>query len=431
MYALIDCNNFFASCERVFRPDLHNQAIIVLSNNDGCVIARSNEAKALSIAMGEPYFKIRGLCQQHQVQVFSSNYCLYGDLSGRIMSIIEEMWPDNEIYSIDEAFLDLSKMPPVRIEPFCTTLHHAILKQVGIPTSIGIGKTKTLAKAANYLAKKVFQKPVFSITPQPGEHEKSKNGTPTPHWLKHIPIAEVWGVGRQWAPRLQALQIKTAADLADYDYLHIKKCFNITLMRTALELKGIICQSLSPDAPRKSIVSSRSFGLLQTEYAALAEAISSHCHLAYEKLREQHLLAQHMSIFIRSHRFRTDLPQYQQSIAYQLPFPTDDLRYLTHISKYCLQKIFKSGIAYHKVGVMFTQLLDTRLEQQIPLSFFEHPSYLKNSTGLLTVLDAINKKYGRGTLCLAAEGFEKTWSMKRNMKSPHYTTQWDEIPRVK
>lgn len=417
MYALIDCNNFFASCERVFRPDLSNKPIVVLSNNDGCVIARSNEAKALGIQMGEPYFKVKGLCSQYHVNVFSSNYSLYGDLSFRVMSIIEDSWPTVEIYSIDEAFLDLKNLPFDKLAPFCEQLQKKILKSTGIPTSIGIGKTKTLAKAANFIAKKKLKTPVFNL------------GSTNHYWLKQIPVSDVWGVGRQWSVKLIGMNIKTAADLATVNALLIKKQFNVTLMRTAMELQGMICHQISPFEKRKSIVSSRSFGHLQTECTALAEAISSHCLLAYEKLREQQLMTQHLGVFVRSNRFRADLPQYNNAIDFKLPYPTDDLRYLTQVAKFCLGKIFKSGIAYQKVGVTLNQLID-KSNQPINLCLFEEPKPFQNNEKFLEVFDAVNRKYGRGTLCLAAKGFQKTWAMKRGMKSPNYTTQWHELPYV-
>ena len=417
MFALIDCNNFFASCERVFRPDLRNKPIVVLSNNDGCVIARSNEAKALGIAMGEPYFKVKGLCQQNHVEVFSSNYCLYGDLSYRVMSIIEESWPEVEIYSIDEAFLDLTSMPNLACDSFCKTLQARVLKETGIPTSIGIGSTKTLAKAANHIAKKILKNPVVNITPLPL------------FWLRQIPVNDVWGIGKQWSSKLMAMNIKTAADLVNVNPTLLKNKFNVMLMRTALELRGIPCHTLVVDEPRKSIVASRSFGCLQTEYEALAEAISSHCARAYEKLREQNLITHNLGVFVRSNRFRGDLPQYNNAIDFKLVHPTDDLRYLTQVAKYCLKKLFKPGIHYQKVGVQLNNL-SSKQGQQINLSLFDEPTLFQNSDNFMAVFDAINKKYGRNTLCLAAEGLQKPWAMKRELKSPSYTTQWTELPVV-
>ena len=226
MYALIDCNNFYASCERLFRPDLHDKPIVVLSNNDGCVIARSNEAKACGIAMGAPYFKIQALCKQYKIYVFSSNYVLYGDLSNRVMSIIEEAWTEMDQYSIDEAFLDLRSMPPELHDVFCSDLQKLILKSTGIPTSIGIGPTRTLAKLANHICKKELKIPVFNINQQRA-------------WLSRINIGDVWGVGAQWKKKLNAQNIQTAGDLAALSPSDVKLQFNMPLMHTGLELQGI------------------------------------------------------------------------------------------------------------------------------------------------------------------------------------------------
>ena len=287
MFALVDCNNFYASCERLFRPDLLNKPIIVLSGNDGCVIARSNEAKALGIIMGEPYFKVKALCKQHQVHVFSSNFALYGDLSHRVMATIEQEWPHVELYSIDEAFLDLSSIPAHLHDSFCTALQKKILKNTGIPTSIGIGQTKTLAKIANHMCKKIMKTAIFNIN---GQQD----------WLKKIAIHEVWGVGRKSSKKLVDVGIHTAFDLSVTNIQILKKRFNIMMMRIALELRGIPCGDLGRDEVRQSILSSKSFGSLQTKYACVAEALSSHCARAVEKLREQHSLVKRMSVFVRT-----------------------------------------------------------------------------------------------------------------------------------
>ena len=416
MFALIDCNNFYASCERVFRPDLRTEPIVVLSNNDGCVIARSNEAKALGIAMGEPYFKIKALCKQHHVHIFSSNYTLYGDMSYRVMCTIEDAWTDVSIYSIDEAFLDLSTMPISVHNTFCHELQQRVLKETGIPTSIGIGKTKTLAKIANFIAKKELKVPVVNISDKQA-------------WLAKIDVGEVWGVGQSWHKKLLLSGIYTAADLANANPRLIKDAFNVTLMRTAMELKGIPCANIKETEKKQSIVSSRSFSRLQTEYGSLAEAISSHCRRAYEKMRQLELQAQHISVFVQSNRFREDLPRYQNAIDFKLVHATDDLRYLTLVAKFCLKKIYKKGIHYQKVGVLMSHLTDKKVRQ---MDFFNQPSddMLAKTEQIMTVFDAINQKFGRHTLCLAAEGYIKPWSMKQLMKSPSYTTQWGDLPVV-
>ncbi|MCW8472340.1 Y-family DNA polymerase [Fluoribacter gormanii] len=418
MFALVDCNNFYASCERLFRPDLKDVPIVVLSNNDGCCIARSNEAKALGIAMGEPYFKIKSLCKQHGVHAFSSNYTLYGNISHRVMCTIEESWPHLEIYSIDEAFLDLSSLPSAFHDSFCEQLQKKILKHTGIPTSIGIGPTKTLAKVANHLCKKVFKIPVFNIT---SNREQL---------LKQIAVGDVWGVGRQWENKLIAKGLHTAYDLAMTNPHLLKKSFNVVLMRTALELQGIACGGLEEAEPKQSIMSSKSFGQMQTRFSSVAESVSSHCARAVEKMRNQQLVAQRMVVFVHTNRFREDLAQHFQSIEFKLINPTDDLRLITKIAKRCLQHIFKPGYFYKKAGV---SLLDLIPKDPRQLDMFHQLSdeQLNHTEQLMRVFEQINQKYGRSTIRLAAEGYSKPWAMRAELKSPAYTTRWSEVPQVR
>ncbi|MBA2649527.1 MAG: Y-family DNA polymerase [Legionella sp.] len=416
MYALIDCNSFYASCERVFRPDLRTTPVVVLSNNDGCVIALTPEAKALGIKMGVPYFEVKALCKQLGIQAFSSNYTLYGDLSERVMSTIEDTWPHTEIYSIDEAFLDLRSLPSQDLTNFTWGLQRKVLKNTGIPTSIGVGPTKTLAKIANHVAKKKLKIPVFNVT-----HEL--------HWLGLIDVGDVWGVGRQWTKKLNALGIFTAADLANMDFALIKKRFNVVLQRTAMELKGIPCLGLEIDEPKKSIVSSCSFGVMQTDFDMLSRGISHHCSTAWSKMRKQELITQHLSVFLRSNRFRDDLKQYNPSIGFKIVNPTDDIRKLTRLAKFALKKIYRPGIHYSKSGVMFADLINKQYRQ---MDLFNQPSDedLAHTAVVMDTLDLINKKYGARTVRLAAEGFNKSWSMKRQLKTPNYTTQWSDLPTV-
>ena len=414
MFALVDCNNFYASCERLFRPDLQNVPIVVLSNNDGCVIARSNEAKAIGVKMGEPFFGVKALCKQYGVQIFSSNYTLYGDLSDRVMSVIEEAWDNTEIYSIDEAFLDLSALPAQEVTSFCETLQKKILKHVGIPTSIGIGPTKTLAKAANHVAKKELKIPVFNITHQM-------------QWLLQMAAGDIWGVGRQWQKKLMNIGVYTAADLKALDHAFVKTKFNVVLQRTVLELKGRPCLQLEIEEPKQSIMSSRSFGTMQTELSALEQSISYHIATAWTKMRAQGLTTQHLSVFIRSNPHRNDLKQYSNSIGFRLVNPTDDICYLTKAAKFCLKKIYRPGIQYKKCGVLLADLRD-KSHQQIDLFHQPTDESLAKNEKLMSVMDAINKKYDRNTIRLASEGFKKSWSMKRELKTPNYTTQWSELP---
>lgn len=420
MFALIDCNNFYASCERLFRPDLRTSPIVVLSNNDGCVIARSNESKALGIAMGAPFFQIKELCRKHQIVAFSSNYTLYGDLSQRVMATIEQEWPHCEVYSIDEAFLDLSSLPAQYIDSFCTHLQQKILKEVGIPVSIGIGPTKTLAKAANYLCKKVLKTPVFYLSPE----VRSR-------WLSKIDVGEVWGIGRKWAAKLMKSGIHTALDLATADAHHLKKQYNVVLMRTALELGGLSCGGLSEEvALKQSIMSSKSFGVMQNQFADVACSVSSHCARAVEKLRAQHLVAQRMLVFVHTNRFREDLAQHCQSIEIKFINPTDDVRIITKYAKRCLKRIYKSGYWYKKAGVCLEELIPKGLRQ---MDMFHQPSdaQLEKTEHLMGVLERINHKFGRHTLRLAAEGYAKPWAMRSELKSPAYTTRFSELPSAR
>jgi DNA polymerase V len=417
MYALIDCNNFYASCERLFRPDLANKPIIVLSNNDGCVIARSNEAKALGFKMGDPYFQVRGLCKQHKVHVFSSNYTLYGDISHRVMSVILDSWTDVEVYSIDEAFIDLTSLAPSLHDSFCTLLQKSILKITGIPTSIGIGPTKTLAKIANHICKRELKIPVFNVTNQRG-------------WLKKIAVGDVWGIGRQWNKKLVHQGIYTANDLAQMNTHLLKKQFNVVLMRTAMELQGIPCAGLEAEEPKQSIMSSKSFGAMQTDFDSIAAAVSSHCVRAWEKLRRQDLVAQNLYVFVQTNRFRDDLPQYCKSIQFKLVNPTDDLTLITKIAKLCFKKLYREGYQYKKVGLCLENLIPKNPRQ---LDIFHQPTdeTLAKKELLMTVFGTINQKYGRQTIRLAAEGYAKPWAMKAQLKSPAYTTRWSELPVVK
>lgn len=418
MYALIDCNNFYASCERLFRPDLHNKPIIVLSNNDGCVIARSNEAKELGIKMGEPYFKIQWLCNKHKVHVFSSNFPLYGDLSARVMSIIQESWQDTEIYSIDEAFLNLHTLPSHQHTSFCERLQQSILKNTGIPTSIGLGSTKTLAKISNHICKKELKIPVFNI------HDQID-------WLKKIAVSDVWGVGRQWQKKLTVQGIHTAHDLANANLQNYKNQWNVMLCRTAMELRGISCIEHTQQH-KQQILSSKSFSNMQTNYEPIAQALSQHCARAYEKLREQSLTTKYLSVFIQTNRHRHDLPDYNPSIDLKLIHSTDDIRVITSQAKKCLLNIFKPGFHYKKIGICLSQLSPkNKTNQQYDLFDNIPEDSLNNTEQLMSVFDEINQKFGRHTLKLASVGIDQPWGTRSAMCSPSYTTQWSDLPIVK
>ena len=416
MFALIDCNNFYASCERLFRPDLRHTQIVVLSNNDGCVIARSNEAKELGIKMGEPFFQIKALIKKHHIEAFSSNYTLYGDLSQRVMTTIEQSWPDVEIYSIDEAFLDISSLPKKDHDFFCLQLQQKILRCTGIPTSIGIGPSKTLAKAANFIAKRKLKTPVFNIS-----EERC--------WLAQIEVGDIWGIGRQWAAKLIGQGIKTAADLSSLNPHQIKKQYNVVLMRTVMELKGIPCSGLEDAQAKQSIMSSKSFGQMQTGFSDLAQAISSHAARACEKARHQGLVAKRVYVFVRSNPFREDLKQYVKSIEYRMVNPSNDTRIITQVAKRCLKKLYKNGIYYKKVGVMLEDLIPSNPRQHDMFNPISEET-VKQSEQLMSVFDKINARFGRHSVRLAAEGYSEMWKMRSEMRSPCYTTRWSELPIV-
>ncbi len=411
MFALVDCNNFYASCERLFRPDLYHQPIVVLSNNDGCVIARSNETKALGIGMGEPFFKIKALCTQHRIHVFSSNHTLYNDLSARVMAVIQAEWEETEIYSIDEAFLDLHSMPDHLIEAFCWDLQKKILQITGIPTSIGIGPTKTLAKAANFIAKKKLKTPVFSIVNQA-------------FWLKELAVGEIWGIGRHGQQKLVDLGIHTAFELIHWDAHALKTHFNVCLQRTVAELQGQSCVDLVVLEQSKSILSSRSFGTVQTTYSALREAVSYHCGIAWEKLRHQHLKVKRLSVFVYTGPYRET-----NTVSMTLPMNTDDIRIITRYAEFCLKKLYQAGSCYKKCGVLLTDLEDKQVLQYDLFTETSEASLIQTEK-TMKVIEAINHKYQSKTVYLAAEGVTKKWSMKRNRMTPCYTTKWTDLALV-
>ena len=414
MFALVDANNFYASCERLFRPDLKDQPIIVLSNNDGCVVARSNEAKALGIPMAIPYFQARSLCQTQGVNVFSSNYPLYADLSNRVMQLLEASCPDIEIYSIDEAFLQLSPLPQNHL-PWATTCQQTVLRSTGIPVSIGIGKTKTLAKIANHIAKKILRQPVFQLD-QPER------------WLTYIAVEDVWGIGRRWGKKLRGLGIMNAQQLANSPFNFLRKQFNIVVARTAQELNGLSCLQLDPiPAPKKNIVSSKSFGHKQYDQTIIAEALSNHCARACEKLRQQNSLARYLAVSIRTNRFEQK-NQYQTYMGMMLPDPSDDTRLMIHYAKKMLQQIYRSGFAYHKAGIMLGDICPNDFKQQaLWLNKTSPPS-----SALMQTLDQINQRFGRNHLRIAAMGHKVgSWQMQANTRSPAYTTRWHDLCKVR
>lgn len=419
MFALVDVNSFYASCEAVFRPDLHGKPIVVLSNNDGCVIARSAEAKKLGVTMGAPYFKQRRLFEQHGVHVFSSNYSLYGDMSQRVMLLLEAMVPRVEVYSIDEAFMDLRGVSHCHnLETFGHEVREQIKRGTHLAVGIGIAPTKTLAKLANHAAKQ---------WPQTTGVVDLSNKLRQRKLMALIPVEEVWGVGRQISKSLRTQGIDTALKLAEMDLAYVRRNYTVVLERTVRELRGESCLNIEDAASAKQqIVCSRSFGERITEYQDLKEAICSYAERAAEKLRGERQFCKHVSTFIKTSPFAAHELHYNNLASARLEIPTNDTRDIIKHALICLDHIWKPDKRYQKGGVMLGDFYDHGISQ---LNLFDECSPKPNSEALMKVLDEINNK-GRGKIWFAGQGIKRDWQMKRNMLSPAYTTRFSELPIV-
>lgn len=419
MYALADCNNFYASCERVFDPSLIGRPVVVLSNNDGCVIARSNEAKALGIKMGEPAFKIKELIEKANVAVFSSNYTLYGDMSQRVMNTLASFTPDIEIYSIDEAFLGLHGFSYVDLMDYARHIRKTTMRNTGIPISLGLAPTKTLAKVANHIAKKQPQhQGVYMIA----------NDQQRVDALKGFEIGEVWGIGRQYSKFLARYGVNTAYDFTRMPAGWVRQHMSVVGLRTQKELLGIPCIDLEHAAPpKKAIATTRSFGEMQTDLGYLSEAVASFAASCAQKLRKQQSVAQVVMVFAHTNYFRDDLPQYSASKTITLPVPTSSTMELIHYALIGLKSIFKPGFRYKKAGVIVTGI---STNQHIQTSLFDSIDREKHSK-LMVVVDKLNDKYGRHTVKVAAQGAGRKWKLRQERISPMYTTRWDDIITVK
>ncbi len=418
LFALIDCNNFYVSCERVFNPSLRNKPVVVLSNNDGCVVALSQEAKAIGISRGIPIFTVDAMVKSHDVQVLSSNYALYGDMSQRVMSILSGFSPDIEIYSIDECFLSLSGFQG-DMEVYGQHIRHVVQQWTGIPVSIGIGQTKTLAKLANHIAKK-YEKcnNVFSLT------EEGVRDT----WLRTVHIEDVWGIGFRSAPKLRAHGIRTAEDLKNSQDGWIRSHLGgVTGLRTVWELRGYSCIAMETTRlGKKEIVASRSFGTPVDSLTDMEEAVASYVVRAAARMRGHKLYATSLHVFIMTNRFKND-PQYSNSCCIILPEPTAYSPELIAYAHALLKKIFKPGFRYKKAGVMLAGLIP---EATVSPQLFSLRDRVKEKS-VMSLLDSINTKYGMGMLSYAGEGFEQQWRMKRAKMSKRSTTSWGEIPLIK
>lgn len=421
MFALCDVNSFYASCETVFRPDLKGRPVVVLSNNDGCVIARSAEAKPF-VKMGEPYFKQKDLFRRHGVVCFSSNYELYADMSNRVMTTLEEMSPRCEIYSIDELFCDLTGVRNCRdLTEFGREIRATVLQRTHLTVGVGIAQTKTLAKLANHAAKR-WQRQTGGVVDLSNVDRQRK-------LMAALSVEEVWGVGRRITKSLESLGIKTVLQLADTDIRFIRKHFNVVLERTVRELRGEQCLELEEFAPvKQDIICSRSFGDRITAYEDMRQAICSHATRAAEKLRNEHQYCRFISAFVKTSPFAHNEPYYGNSASVKLLTPTQDSRDIILAATRCLDTIWKNGCRYQKAGVMLGDFYSQGVAQ---LNLFDENAPRKNSQKLMDVLDRLNAEDGRGTLYFAGQGIQQKWQMKREMLSPRYTTRYADLLTVK
>ena len=421
MFALCDVNSFYASCETVFRPDLKGRPVVVLSNNDGCVIARSPEAKPF-VKMGEPYFKQKDMFRRHGIIAFSSNYELYADMSNRVMTTLEELSPRCEIYSIDEAFCDLTGVRNCRdLTDFGREIRETVLRRTHLTVGVGIAQTKTLAKLANHAAKQ-WQRQTGGVVDLSNLERQRK-------LMALLPVDEVWGVGRRISKKLETMGIKTVLQLADTDIRFIRKHFNVVLERTVRELRGEPCLGLEEFAPvKQEIVCSRSFGGRITEYHEMRQAICSYASRAAEKLRGEHQYCRFISAFVKTSPFALNEPYYGNNASVKLLTPTQDSRDIITAATKCLDAIWKDGHRYQKAGVMLSDFYSQGVAQ---LNLFDDNAPRKNSGKLMEVLDHLNAKNGRGSLYFAGQGIQTTWQMKRDMLSPRYTTRFSDLLKVR
>lgn len=421
MFALVDVNSFYASCETVFRPDLKGRSVVVLSSNDGCVIARSAAAKPF-VKMGEPYFKQKETLRRHGIVAFSSNYELYADMSNRVMTTLEEMSPRVEIYSIDEAFCDMTGVRNCRdLTEFGREIRTTVLQRTHLTVGVGIAQTKTLAKLANYAAKK-WQRQTGGVVDLSNVGRQRK-------LLAALPVGEVWGIGRRISKKLEGMGIETALDLADTDIRFIKKHFNVVLERTVRELRGEPCLELEEFAPvKQEIVCSRSFSGRITDYEEMRQAIFSYASRAAEKLPGEHQYCRFISAFVKTSPFALNEPYYGNSASVKLLTPTQDSRDIIGAATRCLDAVWKDGRRYQKAGVMLGDFFSQGVAQ---LNLFDDNAPRRNSDKLMKVLDHLNTKDGVGTLYFAGQGIQQQWQMKREMLSPRYTTRYEDLLRVK
>jgi len=418
MFGLIDCNNFYASCERVFNPLLNGKPVVILSNNDGCVIARSAEAKALGIPMGEPAYKLKELIEKNQVQVFSSNYVLYGDMSQRVMNTIATFAPDMEIYSIDEAFLLLEGFENIDLRTYGDKIVRTTTRNTGIPVSLGIAPSKTLAKVANKFAKKYPNYNGVCIIDTEGKREKA---------LKLLSIGDVWGIGRQYSKKLEYYSVNTAWDFTQRTKSWVRHTMGVTGERTWLELRGTPCVKIDRSITKKSICTSRSFGERLTELASVSEAVANFAASCAEKLRKQHSLASVIMVFLYTNPHASNQPQYSKQTVMELPVPTNDTTELVHFALRGLKSIFAEGYRFKKAGVIVSEIVPERPMQGDLFDTRDREKYNK----IMGVMDNLNASYGKQKVKIAAQGFDRKWKLKNEKLSPCYTTKLNDVLVVK
>ncbi|WP_421512144.1 translesion error-prone DNA polymerase V subunit UmuC [Enterobacter sp. JS8-1] len=420
MFALVDVNSFYAYCERVFRPDLEGKPIVVVSNNDGCIISLSREAKQFGIKMGEPYFKFKEKRYPSRVYVFSSNYALYADLSSRVMQTLTDLAPAIEIYSIDEAFVNVSGVSHcLSLETFGHQMRTQVFKNTGLTVGVGIAPTKTLAKLANYAAKRWAS--TGGVVDLSGRERQRK-------LLEKVPVEEVWGVGRRITKKLNAMGITTALELAEASSWVIRKHFNVVMERTARELRGEPCLDLEEFTPTKQqIICSRSFGHRITQYEEMHQAICAYAERAAEKLRGEHQYCRFISVFVRTSPHADNEIYYGNQASVTLMTPTNDSRDIIRAATEALGRIWLDGYRYMKAGVMLADFFSSGVAQ---LNLFDDNRLRANSAALMEMIDSVNHS-GKGKIWFAGQGIEKSWAMKREMLSPAYTTRYADLPVAK
>ncbi|CAN5564948.1 Y-family DNA polymerase [soil metagenome] len=416
--ALLDCNNFYASCERVFDASVRDKPIVVLSNNDGCVIARSNEAKEIGVTMGSPLFKVEALLDSHDAAIFSSNYALYGDMSGRVMNLLENFTPEIEVYSIDEAFLNLEPRKK-SLDNLASSIREKIYKWTGIPVSIGIAETKVLAKIANKRAKKdeLREKGVLNL------YRSDK----TEGILKDTKIDDVWGIGYRSGLKLRENNILTAWHLRETDNRFIRRLLTVTGARIALELRGIKCLPFEFVQTKKhTITCSRSFGQTVNDYESIKEAVLYFLTRACEKMRKHNLATNAVSVFIGTDRFRPIPAPYSNSATYSSTYPTDSNQEIQHWTLSTLERIYKPYYEYRKAGIILSGLVPA---EKLTKRLFDDEHFEKQHK-LMKAIDEINQKFGKDTIRFATVKSQGSWKMKQTRKSPSYTTNWNELLKV-